>query len=134
MTSCSVAVYFKTCYLKNLYFGHQHGLVSCLQSYSCQQIGLPAAKDCEQEAGEESSHRTDVPDDRVAGVDDGADDDGDSDDGTDTRVDTCKRNRVAKRKRGGGGGGATGVMPPKLLVNFPFNLRCYVLLGCRVKM
>ena len=36
--------------------------------------------------------------------------------------------------RGGGGGGATGAMaPPKLLVvNFPINLRCYVLLGCRV--
>ena len=31
-------------------------------------------------------------------------------------------------------GGATGAMaPPKLLVvNFPINLRCYVLLGCRV--
>ena len=35
---------------------------------------------------------------------------------------------------GGGGGGGTGaVAPPKLLVvNFPINLRCYVLLGCRV--
>ena len=33
-----------------------------------------------------------------------------------------------------GGGGAMGAMaPPKLLVvNFPINLRCYVLLGCRV--
>ena len=38
------------------------------------------------------------------------------------------------RGGGGGGGGATGAMaPPKLLVvNFPINLRCYVLLGCRV--
>ena len=37
---------------------------------------------------------------------------------------------------GGGGlvGGEGGGMPsPKLLVNFPINLRCYVLLGCRVK-
>ena len=32
-----------------------------------------------------------------------------------------------------GGGGARGPWPPKLLVvNFPINLRCYVLLGCRV--
>ena len=33
-----------------------------------------------------------------------------------------------------GGGGGTGAMaPPKLLVvNFSINLRCYVLLGCRV--
>ena len=38
------------------------------------------------------------------------------------------------RSQGGGGGGTTGGMaPPKLLVvNFPINLRCYVLLGCRV--
>ena len=37
--------------------------------------------------------------------------------------------------RSQGGGGDTGAMapPPKLLVvNFPINLRCYVLLGCRV--
>ena len=36
--------------------------------------------------------------------------------------------------RGGGGGGGTGAMPPPklLVVNFPINLRCYVLLGCRV--
>ena len=34
---------------------------------------------------------------------------------------------------GGGGGGHGGHGPPKLLVvNFPINLRCYVLLGCRV--
>ena len=34
---------------------------------------------------------------------------------------------------GGGGGVARGPCPPKLLVvNFPINLRCYVLLGCRV--
>ena len=34
---------------------------------------------------------------------------------------------------GGGGGGHGGRGPPKLLVvNFPINLRCYVLLGCRV--
>ena len=35
---------------------------------------------------------------------------------------------------GGGGGGGTGAMPPPklLVVNFPINLRCYVLLGCRV--
>ena len=33
--------------------------------------------------------------------------------------------------RGGGGHGGHG--PPKLLVvNFPINLLCYVLLGCRV--
>ena len=31
------------------------------------------------------------------------------------------------------GGGARGPCPPKLLVNFPINLLCYVLLGCRVK-
>ena len=30
-------------------------------------------------------------------------------------------------------GRGTGSMAPKLLVNFPINLRCYVLLGCRVK-
>ena len=31
------------------------------------------------------------------------------------------------------GGGHGGHGPPKLLVvNFPINLRCYVLLGCRV--
>ena len=35
--------------------------------------------------------------------------------------------------RGGGGGGHGGHGPPKLLVvNFPINLRYYVLLGCRV--
>ena len=39
--------------------------------------------------------------------------------------------------RGGGGGGGRGARgpwpPPKLLmVNFPINLRCYVLLVCRV--
>ena len=36
--------------------------------------------------------------------------------------------------RSQGGGGGTGAMaPPKLLVvNFSINLRCYVLLGCRV--
>ena len=35
---------------------------------------------------------------------------------------------------GGGGGGATGAMatPKLLVVNFPINLRCYVILGCRV--
>ena len=35
---------------------------------------------------------------------------------------------------GGGGGGARGPCPPPklLVVNFPINLRCYVLLGCRV--
>ena len=31
------------------------------------------------------------------------------------------------------GVGPRGPCPPKLLVNFPINLRCYVLLGCRVK-
>ena len=33
-----------------------------------------------------------------------------------------------------GGGGAMGAMAPLklLVVNFPINLRCYVLLGCRV--
>ena len=37
------------------------------------------------------------------------------------------------RGGGGGGGGGGGHGPPKLLVlNFPINLRCYVLLGCRV--
>ena len=37
------------------------------------------------------------------------------------------------RSQGGGGGGHGGHGPPKLLVvNFPINLRCYVLLGCRV--
>ena len=38
--------------------------------------------------------------------------------------------------RGGGGGGARGHggrPPPKLVVNFPINLRCYVLLGFRAK-
>ena len=31
-------------------------------------------------------------------------------------------------------GAGTGAMPPhKLLVNFPINLRCYVLLDCRVE-
>ena len=39
-----------------------------------------------------------------------------------------------RHSRGGGGGGARGPCPsPKLLVNFPINLRCYVLLCCRVK-
>ena len=33
----------------------------------------------------------------------------------------------------GGGGGHGGHAPPKLLVNFRINLRCYVLLGCRVQ-
>ena len=34
---------------------------------------------------------------------------------------------------GGGGGGHGGHAPPQLLVvNFPINLLCYVLLGCRV--
>ena len=37
------------------------------------------------------------------------------------------------RGGGGGGGGGGGHGPPKLLVvNFPINLRCYVLLGCGV--
>ena len=37
------------------------------------------------------------------------------------------------RGGGGGGGGHGGHGPPKLfVVNFPINLRCYVLLGCRV--
>ena len=44
--------------------------------------------------------------------------------------------RVQWRSQGGGGGGGGGHgghAPPKLLVvNFPINLRCYVLLGCRV--
>ena len=38
------------------------------------------------------------------------------------------------RGGGGGGGGGRGPWPPPklLVVNFPINLRCYVLLGCRV--
>ena len=42
--------------------------------------------------------------------------------------------RLATVHSGVARGGATGAMaPPKLLVvNFPINLRCYVLLGCRV--
>ena len=41
--------------------------------------------------------------------------------------------RTSGVARGGGGGGMGAMAPPKLLVvNFPINLRCYVLLGCRV--
>ena len=37
------------------------------------------------------------------------------------------------RSQGGGGARGSWPPPPKLLVvNFPINLRCYVLLGCRV--
>ena len=41
---------------------------------------------------------------------------------------------VQWRSQGGGGGGPRGPWPPPklLVVNFPINLRCYVLLGCRV--
>ena len=41
---------------------------------------------------------------------------------------------VARGGGGRGGGGGTRVMPPPklLVVNFPINLRCYVILGCRV--
>ena len=42
----------------------------------------------------------------------------------------CARSRTQWRSQGGGQGGHG---PPKLLVvNVPINLRCYVLLGCRV--
>ena len=41
----------------------------------------------------------------------------------------CKRTAASGVARGG----PRGPWPPKLLVvNFPINLRCYVLLGCRV--
>ena len=36
------------------------------------------------------------------------------------------------RSQGGGGHGGHGPPPKLLVVNFPINLRCYVLLGCRV--
>ena len=49
------------------------------------------------------------------------------------RVDSDRRSQGAGGGGGGGGRGHRGHAPPKLLVNFPINLRCYVLLGCRVK-
>ena len=43
------------------------------------------------------------------------------------------RRRLCQWRSQGGGGGHGGHGPPKLLVvNFPINLRCYVLLGCRI--